>query len=88
MKDKEIVSTGFESAFIKTWKDWDDIDFLVVGFYNPKFTKDFSEEIGFTECDFVVLDLEKMIIEGYHCDEPESAEDTVIFSRKIKMGLA
>lgn len=82
---KVITAKGVESAFIKSWIGWDDIDFLVIGFYGAVFTEEFSKLVGYKECGFVVLDLKDMIIEGYGDDESDSAEDAVIFSKKIKM---
>lgn len=84
---KVITAKGFESAFIKTWEGWDDLDFLVMGFYRVEFTEEFAKEVGYKECGFVVIDLEKMIIEGYSDGEANSAEDSVIFSRKIELKL-
>lgn len=82
---KVITATGVESAFIKNWEGWDDVDFLVLGFYRVEFTEEFSKIVGHKNCGFVVVDLENMIIEGYGDGESDSAEDAVIFSKKIKL---
>lgn len=75
-----VIATGFESAFIKSWEGWEEIDMLSFRFYKASLTEQFAEEVGVEEnqLPYVYIDLDTMTIEGYNYDG-------VVFSRKIKL---
>lgn len=78
----KVISSGFESAFLDSWGGWDELDTGVFGFYNPEFNEDMrSTHPTADEIDFVVFDLNKMLLEGYR-------EEDVLLTVKIKLVAA
>ena len=74
------VATGFESAFIKSWGEWDVSNMVVFHFYNVSLTEQFAKEIGVenSRLQCVHIDLGTMFIAGFN-------KEGLVFSRKIKL---
>lgn len=66
----KVVPSGFESAFLASWDGWDELDTGVFGFYSPVFKDEYrTKYLAADSIDFVVFDLNKMILEGYRDED-------------------